>query len=202
MGKWEMEKYEKRLRKIHQKKSGKNNRRSRKNMKIVRNGKNCCVTCGEITFLFSGERRACSVGKKSRIKMDDVCLVIHFNGFPFAEKGRGPFVREMGYTTYPDKKYGSFRYRYYKRKEELQSWDRDRIDTFEVFDGLPFDAKEGESAKEMWFCGKDLKTLYEYAKTLKRTVVAFHGGVNGEKRMLERLRIPCIDLCYLGCPPF
>ena len=31
------------------------------------------------------------MGKKSGIKMDDVCLVIHFNGFVFAEKGRGPF---------------------------------------------------------------------------------------------------------------
>ena len=137
----------------------------------------------------------------TRIKKDDVCLVIHFNGFVFAEKGCGPFVREMGYTSYPDKKYGSFRYRYYKHKEELQPCDMDRIDPFELFDCLPFDAKEVESAKEMWLCGKDLKTLYENAKTLKRTDVAFHGRVNGEKRRLERLRIPCIDLCYLGCPP-
>ena len=66
--------------------------------------------------------------------MDDVCLVIHFNfnGFVFAEKGHGPFSREIGYTTYPDKKYGSFRYRYYKRKEKLQPCDRDRIDTCTV----------------------------------------------------------------------
>ena len=70
--------------------------------------------------------------------MDDFCLVIHFNGFVFAEKGRGPFVPEMGYTTYPDKKYGSFRYRYHKSKEELPPCDMDRIETFELFDVLSF----------------------------------------------------------------
>ena len=32
----------------------------------------------------------------TRLKMDDVCLVIDFNRLVFAEKGRGPFVREMG----------------------------------------------------------------------------------------------------------
>ena len=92
------------------------------------------------------------------------------------------------------KTYGSFRYRYYKRKEELQPCDRDRIDTFELFDGLM--QKKENLQNKCGFAGKIYRRCI--AKTLKRTVVAFHGGVNGEKRMLERLRIPCIDLCYLG----
>ena len=90
------------------------------------------------------------------------------------------------------------------RNEEsvaLLPCDIDRIHTFELFCGLSFAAKERESAKEMCFCGKHLRTLCESVKTLKSTVVAFDLGVNGEKRMLERLRIPCIDLCYQACPP-
>ena len=81
----------------------------------------------------------------TRIKMADVCLVIHFNGFVFAEKGRALFVREMRILIKSTVLFGI----------DIILSNIDRIDTFELFDGLSFDAKEGESAKEMWFCGKD-----------------------------------------------
>ena len=92
---------------------------------------------GAVSILGKWVRLTCFWGKKrfsltaafwiTRIKMDDVYLVIHFNRFVFAEKGRGHVLLKMGYTTYPDKKYASFRYQYYKREEELPPCDIDRM---------------------------------------------------------------------------
>ena len=104
-------------------------------------GKRVQWTCSSFSY-FWGKKAAFVNGcvSDNKNQNDNVCLVIPVNRFIIAENGRGLFVSEIGYTItlYPDKKYGSFRYKYYKPEEELPPCDIDRI---KLFDGLLSDAK-------------------------------------------------------------
>ena len=128
--------------------------------------------------------------------MERVCIILDLEGFTV---NKIFYVREVGSFNWKGDS-TSVKFTMPLPFRELSAKDK-RSATYltQKLHGLPFDSRPKEHAQPQDSVDEHVLRLYRESKTLQLDAVAFKGG-HAERDILERLKIPYVDLEEYGCP--
>ena len=125
-----------------------------------------------------------------------VCMILDLDGYFVNQQF---LIREMGWC---DLKGQTSSYHFTPALDYSQLDWKDRKTVNYVYHhiyGLRFNASPGEQALPDTLAIIMLQTLYQSLRTSTQYVVAYKGG-SVEKRLLDKLNIPHVNLEFFGCP--
>lgn len=132
--------------------------------------------------------------------LTNVCLIIDFDGFLINKIFR---VREMGFSSLTKQTYGSFRFNLCHVLNEMSEtdWKTAMYCKYNVH-GLSIkpqpQKKDCLSEKDL---NKIIYNIYVQNKTEEKYVIGYKGGII-ERDLLQKLKIPNLNLEDFGCPKY
>lgn len=146
------------------------------------------------------------------IMTNRVCCIIDFDGFTFrnytnSNTSQKEFlIREIGFVRI-DPEFGeflaqSYRFdlRFYNFSHCQDAWHTIHHQT-KFITGLSLKPQPGEKVHKYCTINQCLRSIYKLCRQSRRDIVAFKGGIY-EKKYLDELNIPNLDLNKYGCPKY